>query len=82
MQVSSITKGMTVKLNDGRIAVMDDNNGSRNIRKVRVFDSAVPEVEAVLATDIVKVIADDMLATVQHTPAQILAAEKRAIETI
>ena len=81
MQVSSITKGMTVKLNDGRIAVMYDSNGSRNIRRVRVFDSAVPEVESVYATDIVKVIVDDMLVTVQHTPAQIIAAADRANET-
>lgn len=82
MQVGDITKGMTVKLNDGRIAVMDDNNGSRNIRRVRVFDSAVPEVEAVYATDIVKVIADDVLITVQHTPAQIAAANDREMRGI
>ena len=81
MQIVDITKGMTVKLNDGRIAVVYDNSGNRNIRRVRVFDSAVPEVESVYATDIVKVIVDDMLVTVQHTPAQIIAAADRANET-
>lgn len=82
MQVGDITKGMTVKLNDGRIAVMDESFGRRNIRHVRVFGNFTYEIEAVYATDIVKVLCDDMLATVQHTPAQIAAANDREMRGI